>query len=764
MTSRGKRRRYCLPAARSAIRVAGSASRWGVVPRFISIIIAGLACHSALGKSLESSSGAQPSINPDRIPVTAPYAPPAKVARRTLEYRPEIDGMRALAVVPVILYHAGLRWFSGGYIGVDVFFVISGFLITAIILKEHVAGTFTIAGFYERRARRILPALFFVMVVCLPFAWLWMLPNELEAFGRSVAAVALFVSNIFFWHTSGYFDLASAEKPLLHTWSLGVEEQFYLLFPLFLTMLWRSGIRRPRAWLMIIMALSFVLSEWSLHRNVDSAYYLAPMRAWELMAGAVLAVSGRARTSSGSVQPIAKNVLACCGLALILVPVFVFDDTTVFPGHNALAPVAGTMLAVVYATPETWVGRFLTMRCMVWLGTISYSAYLWHQPLFAFARLSSANVRPWWEFVALGCLSIGLAYVSHRFIEAPLRNRRRGSRRLVFVGAIATSAAFVACGTALAMSHGAAGRWSESTLKLLLPPKTDIVTCPSVDPWLQVCRIGAAGVVPTVALVGDSHADALAEQLGEALSSVGLAGYVVHTTCHPIAGFFDSREALTAKHVRWCTESDRRLRSFVTAPQIGVVIVAIRWTMRIYPMGDTIDAPGFDNGEGGVEDDLPFRNNLVLDSKGQPSNSAGLKARALLHYLDVLASAKPLVIVYPVPEVGWTPARLNLLSIRKTGHAPTSISTSWDRMRRRNATAERLLDRVRGADVRRVYPERLFCNQTHKNRCTVQEGGHLYYYDSNHLSSEGARLVVAELLKELDKLHVRADSERFNAN
>ena len=202
-----------------------------------------------------------------------------------MKYRAEIDGLRALAVIPVILFHAGFELFGGGFVGVDVFFVISGYLITTIIINEMDEGKFSLVNFYERRARRILPALFFVMLVCLPFAWYWLLPSDLKDFSQSVVAVAIFSSNILFWRESGYFDTAAELKPLLHTWSLAVEEQYYLLFPLFLLLTWRLG----KKWILVLLGIAFPISlglaHWAAYNNPSADFYLLPTRGWELLLG-----------------------------------------------------------------------------------------------------------------------------------------------------------------------------------------------------------------------------------------------------------------------------------------------------------------------------------------------------------------------------------------------------------------------------------------------------------------------------------------------
>ena len=344
-----------------------------------------------------------------------------------MKYRAEIDGLRALAVVPVILFHAGFELFSGGFVGVDVFFVISGYLITTILIEDIENKRFSIVNFYERRARRILPALFFVMLVCIPFAWMWMLPNQMKDFSQSLVAVSLFASNVLFWRESGYFAAAAEEKPLLHTWSLAVEEQYYVLFPIFLILAWRVGKNRV-FWMIVVMAaISLLLSEWGWRNKATANFYLAPTRAWELFAGSIAAFI----VQKQGVQK--SNFLATLGLAAIVFSIFFYDETTPFPSVYALVPVLGVVLLVLYADKETLVAKILSTKGFVGIGLISYSAYLWHQPLFAFARISSLEHSSPLVMFALSIVALLLAYSSWRFIEKPFRDRRNISRSTVFV-------------------------------------------------------------------------------------------------------------------------------------------------------------------------------------------------------------------------------------------------------------------------------------------------------------------------------------------
>jgi peptidoglycan/LPS O-acetylase OafA/YrhL len=355
-----------------------------------------------------------------------------------MQYRPEIDGLRAVAVLPVILFHAGLSVFSGGFVGVDVFFVISGYLITTILHDELGRGSFSILNFYERRARRLLPALFFVLLVCLPLAWWLLLPGDLQAFGQSLLAVTVFSSNLLFWRTSDYFDGASELKPLLHTWSLAVEEHFYVLFPLLLAFVWRW---RRVVVLSILVALtlaSLALAQHLADLRPAANFYLLPSRAWELLAGALAAMALAAGWPQRA-PVLAARAASWAGLALLVLSMVVISKDTPFPSLWTLLPVGGAVLLVLFARQDQGVGRWLSVAPLVKIGLISYSAYLWHQPLFAFARHANGDEPLPIVFAGLTAFTLLLAYFTWRFVEAPFRDRRRFSRRFIFTASVSGS-------------------------------------------------------------------------------------------------------------------------------------------------------------------------------------------------------------------------------------------------------------------------------------------------------------------------------------
>ena len=344
-----------------------------------------------------------------------------------MKYRPEIDGLRALAVVPVILFHAGFELFSGGFVGVDVFFVISGYLITTVLIEDLENKRFSIVNFYERRARRILPALFFIMILCVPFAWILLSGPSLLKFGNGLIGVSLFLSNVVFWRQKGYFDQSSELNPILHTWSLAVEEQYYVLFPIFLVLAWRFGKNRV-FWMIVLMAaISLLLSEWGWRNKGTANFYLAPTRAWELLAGSIAAFVIHNR----GVQK--NNLLALLGLAAIIFSIFSYNESTPFPSVYALVPVLGVILIVLYAEKETLAAKFLSTKVFVSTGLISYSVYLWHQPVFAFFRIYTNQISLHWLLtLVLIIITFLLSYVSWRFVEKPFRNRNFINKFLLF--------------------------------------------------------------------------------------------------------------------------------------------------------------------------------------------------------------------------------------------------------------------------------------------------------------------------------------------
>lgn len=375
-----------------------------------------------------------------------------------MQYRAEIDGLRAVAIIPVVFFHAGFSIFSGGYVGVDVFFVISGYLIASIILREQEKDLFTLASFYERRARRILPALMLMVLLSMFAAWFLLLPSELIDFGGSIISVGVFVSNIFFAQQSNYFAPSAEFIPLLHTWSLAVEEQFYLVFPVFMsfTIAW---LKRHRILILSLLAVvSFVYCEWAWRNTPETNFFLTFSRAWELLAGIFCAFYLQ---NAKQANQLLAQVGSIIGLCLVVYSVCFFSKEIPFPSFYTLVPVVGSVLMILYANPNTLAGKFLSLPIFVGIGLISYSAYLWHQPLFVFTRINSFEELSKIELLGLSLLAFICAYISWRWVEKPFRNRNWLSRSRVLWLALLCTVVLITLGAVLIMANGFEDRFAQ---------------------------------------------------------------------------------------------------------------------------------------------------------------------------------------------------------------------------------------------------------------------------------------------------------------
>lgn len=439
-----------------------------------------------------------------------------------MKYRSDIDGLRALAVLPVILFHAGFTIFSGGYVGVDVFFVISGYLITGILLEDIKNGTFSIRDFYERRSRRILPALTVVMLVCIPAAQLWLTPKDLQEFYESVMAVSTFTSNILFMTQSGYFDTAAELRPLLHTWSLAVEEQYYIFFPLLLLGTWRFGVKTVVCILGLIFVLSLTLAHWGSANKPTEAYYLLLTRAWELMVGAFAAfyvAAGRPR----DVNSKTASWLALSGFAAILISVFVYTDATPFPSLYTLLPVIGAVLIILFSARDTLSFRILSLAPVVFIGQLSYSAYLWHQPLLAFAKYRSLDEPPTLLMAGVVIASLALSYITWKFVETPFRKRHTHLKWYGLLLLIMISGA--AIGRYMAAAPGVI---DEKVRHLVAPERmfdsqAEQCTLEKDEPYAQpACLAGYTESKRNMFLLGDSLAQSIYPELRDKLASRGI--------------------------------------------------------------------------------------------------------------------------------------------------------------------------------------------------------------------------------------------------
>lgn len=382
-----------------------------------------------------------------------------------MNYRPDIDGLRSVAVLPVIFFHAGLSIFSGGFVGVDIFFVISGYLITTIILSELQNDKFSIINFYDRRARRILPALFAVMLFCLVTGYFTMMPDEFKNLGQSLIATTAFSNNILLALTSGYWDLASEFKPLLHTWSLGVEEQYYIIIPMLLLFAWKF-FKSKILWMFIfIFFSSLIFAIWFVSISPNIAFYILPTRAWEIALGSIVAVILSKNIINKNNLSIC-NLLSLIGLILILISIFTFNNKVLSPSYYLLIPTIGTCLIIIFSNESTLTYKLLSLRPIVFIGLLSYSLYLWHQPIFSFLRIYSIEEPSTNTFLISIVFIFLISYLSLKYIETPFRNKKAVSQKAIFTFAVVGSLFFLAIGLFLNKNYGVPSRVFDPSIKV----------------------------------------------------------------------------------------------------------------------------------------------------------------------------------------------------------------------------------------------------------------------------------------------------------
>lgn len=650
-------------------------------------------------------------------------------------YRADIDGLRAVAVLPVVFYHAGFESFSGGFVGVDIFFVISGYLITSILIDQTESDRFSVLQFYERRVRRIFPALFAVVAFCAVASPFLLFPNDLKDFGQSVFATAGFSSNFLFWQESGYFDAPAETKPLLHTWSLAVEEQFYIAFPLLILLLAKHGQRRYLRAFVIIALLSFGISLYGLSHAPEATFYLLPTRAWELLVGAALA--------SGAVPAInhaaARNLLAVLGLLLIAYAVFGFSETTSFPGPNALYPCLGTAL-IVYAgadqSPATaqasFVNRLLSLRVLVFLGLVSYSLYLWHWPLLVFARLYALREITAAETWGVIAASLLLAIVSWRYIERPFRGQAAlWSRGKLFTGAGSVMAAAAVFGIAVHIADGFPGRVSEKLLRIAevgQEVSPFYKNCSYVTPAEvrdgQLCKVGAEGSMePSFIVWGDSHALAAVSGIDKTAKSAGQSGlFAYYIGCPPILGI----RRLDKSESHWCRDfNDAVMEQIEGHDTITNIVLIARWAL--YSEGTGY---GYVKGKSHIADDETLEGGTAEIKRVFRS---GLERTvAQLHNLG-----KAVFIMTQIPEVKWLVPEV--LSRGAHFERAVDIRPRFEAYRKRQEFATQTFEAIaRDYPVKMLRPHERLCDVEH---CRIAIDGKPLYRDDDHLSHFGAETV-----------------------
>ncbi len=647
-----------------------------------------------------------------------------------LAYRADIDGLRAVAVLSVILFHANVPGLPGGYVGVDVFFVISGFLIASIIQTELDRGSFSIAKFYERRLRRIFPPLFTMLAACWAAGYFLLLPRQFAAFGKSVVAATLFAANILFYDEAGYFARASEQKPLLHTWSLCVEEQFYFVFPLLLATIHRYRRALLPYALAVLTLVSFACSQWMVRHARDAAFFLPHSRAWELLLGALLSL----RVVPSLRQARLRNALSIAGIIAIVGAVTMFTARTSFPGGWALVPCLGAC-AVIHAgsSGPTFVGRCLGGKLPVAIGLISYGLYLWHWPLLVFARIRMVDGLTPLSAALMLALTAVVSVASFYWLEEPIRKGRVAQKqRSIFASAALVMGAAVGLGMFTVQQQGIRSRVQKRVLDLEQQSSGTSRTilneyCRPPAQGLgyprTACAVGDPAAVPSYLIWGDSHAASLVPGIAEASRTIGRAGLVAtRPACPPLLG------------VRSVTDPSDHCKKYHGRTQKLLASQAVRDVFLVGRWATCVEGTRYKQELGGVR--------ILYDNKSDRSRARTDPAafeRGLARTLAMLERrGKRAVIVADVPEVGYHTAEVSARLV--WWDIPFDIRPTRTEFFARQKGVFATFDSLRlryQFDV--VYPHKILCDADH---CQVQRGDRLLYKDTNHLAPLGAKLLT----------------------
>ncbi|WP_342235745.1 acyltransferase family protein [Inquilinus sp. OTU3971] len=616
----------------------------------------------------------------------------------SIDYRKDIDGLRAVAVVPVVLYHAGITLLGGGFVGVDVFFVISGYLITSILADDIRRGDSSIfgfiLGFYERRARRIFPALFFMLLVSIIVSVAILLPFDLRAFSRSVVATVSFTSNILFYIESGYFAAPSELKPLLHTWSLAVEEQFYIVFPILLYLLSKTGQRTRNMALLAIVGLSFAVNIWGVRPHPTATFYLLPARGWELLLGSLLALNVLPAPTGRGVREFASAL----GLALIGYSVLTLSSTDPFPGWNAAPPCIGAALIIwAGAGGDSLGGRLLGLSPVVFIGKISYSLYLWHWPIIVFVKYSINRELAPAEIGLVVVASVAAATLSWRYVEQPFRGKgSRFNRRWIFTVSTAAAALFLTAGMTGYLTKGLPQRFPEAIpimAKYVAYPYADMYrlgTCfrresQSAAQYPEADCYGSTA--PDILIWGDSFGAHLYSGLVSGVAPAHLrVGQATSQACPPI---------LNMPNYIWpgCGAFNDHIFEMIKRSPPKNVILSARWEL--------LD-----------RQDIPQLTGTIAALKGLG--------------IDVF-------VVGQSPTFYAPAYALFIKNMR--GDTPSAPVQGID-----HGELNRLIAAVaEPAGAKFFGPEELFCTGT---RCRIDQDGTLMFWDDGHFTAEGSGYVA----------------------
>lgn len=642
-----------------------------------------------------------------------------------MKYRADIDGLRAIAVALVVLFHARLEYIPGGYVGVDVFFVISGFLITSIVRKDILNQQFSVRQFYARRIKRIFPAAFFVLLITTVVSSCILMPKEFKELGSSLISCLLYLSNFYFWRHTGYFDSAGELSPLLHTWSLAVEEQFYLFVPLFLFFI-MGGFRDPRRWIWFLFLASLISNIVIVRLSPATAFFFPFTRAWELFAGSILAFGARPYFSTAK----RAEIFGVAGIVLIAIPGFFYTGQTRFPGEAAILPVLGAALIIAAGADHvTRISSWLSNRHLVAVGRISFSLYLWHWPVFVLMRYLKLGELDNLETAVALALTVALSVFSYRWIEVPFRRPDSvwNNSRKVFAGALISTAVLLVAAGGISLGGGLPQRFAPQTREYAMgafdinPRRWE---CDGLTPKRvsadDICRLGARERKPTFALLGDSFGDSLAPGIDTAARAAGRQGLILTMAgCYPLVGLNMPDGNACRLFV------DAAIKRINSDPSIDTIILIGRWSTAV--LGTRY---GYGAGPSWFISDDETTRGLG------PDENLDVLRRSLKRTLSALSSKRIFVVAYIPEQSVYVPqaAALSQLLNRETPvGVPRAIFDA------RQQKVHEWLDSGAQQGLYTVLDVgALLCDTQY---CVATRQGKSLYADDNHLSATGAKYI-----------------------
>jgi peptidoglycan/LPS O-acetylase OafA/YrhL len=663
-----------------------------------------------------------------------------------ITYRPEIDGLRAISILAVVIYHLDIYlfdnlFFKGGFIGVDIFFVISGYLITSLILKEiNINNNFSFSNFYDRRARRLLPALLFVIIIISIAGYFILLPESLFELSKSIVAAIFFIHNIYLWGTGFTYGEANLLfKPFVNLWSLSVEEQFYLFFPIFLLFIITYFKRFTFLILFCLFLFSILAANWMSKTDLNIEYtilgklffffdkfnfYFIFGRIFELTSGSLLSyfeIYHIKKCNYIKSKPILKKVGTSCGILFILFSFLFFDLNSIsHPSLITIVPIIGTILIIFFSTEDDLITKLLSIKLFIFFGLISYSLYLWHYPIFSYLRYLELFEQQWVKIASV-ILAIFLSAFSYKYIERPFRKKNIISTKK----AIVIILAFIT----IILSYNF---FIINRLGIINYKMPDILTKKfkfSIEEFAN----NDNGTKGTVLLIGDSHAESLAYNLNQKLSDYNFS--YLHTRLY--LNNFNFSDSKNKNFNKEFLNENQKISHFIKENENLIIIISQRWSQVL--------SEGYNQS---------INPSISSHKEGERNLREGLRKT----FNEILKKGHQLIIVYPIPEMNFHVRRLmnkkilfNNIEKKSNNNVPILI-TNYDLFKKRNHYAYEVLNSLQDLNEYKVYPELIFCNTVITNACVANDKKNLFYYDSHHLSLQGSKYVVDDILNIINRI------------